>query len=81
MRGERCLCSGLALSKGVRRLVGYFGFRDWVDLWLSFISTIFPPESKRMVLARQGVKKQYGNRSGSGAWALAMLKDWVFSIS
>lgn len=56
----------------MRRLVGYFGFRDWVNHWLSFISTIFPPKSKRMVLARQGVIKQYGNRPGLGAWALAM---------
>ena len=71
-RDERCWCSGLAFSIWVWLLVGYFGFRDWVDHLLSFISTIFPPKSKRVVLARQGVKKQYGNRSASGAWALAM---------
>ena len=50
------LSFGMAFSIWVRRLVGYFGFRDYVDHWLSSFQRCCFHKRKRMVLSRQGVK-------------------------
>ena len=62
----------MGFSICVRRIVGYFGFRDKVDHWLFFISTIFSLYKQANGVGAPRYQKQYGSHSGSGGSTLAM---------